>query len=183
MSVVISGTDGITAPAVNAGNDVGQVAMFAMSTAPAGWLKANGATISRTTYAALFAAIGTTFGSGDGSTTFELPDMRGEFIRGWDDGRGVDSGRVFGSSQGDAIREMTGDFAFTDDNSPSMAVRVRQTSGVFTTTNATLSFVNSSGVPAAVTTGYSVNFTASNQVPTASEIRPTNVAVLACIKY
>jgi hypothetical protein len=52
---------------------VGLVSYFAMSSAPIGWLKCNGATVSRTTYSRLFAAVGTTFGSGDGSTTFRLP--------------------------------------------------------------------------------------------------------------
>jgi phage-related tail fiber protein len=47
----------------------------------------------------LFSAIGTTFGAGNGSTTFNVPELRGEFIRNWDDGRGVDSGRAFGSFQ------------------------------------------------------------------------------------
>lgn len=82
----------LTAPA-------GAVCFVAQNTAPTGWLKANGAAVSRTTYAALFAALGTTFGAGDGSTTFNLPDLRGEFPRGWDDGRGADSGRTFGTAQ------------------------------------------------------------------------------------
>jgi hypothetical protein len=77
----------------------GTIQYFAGSSAPDGYLKANGATISRTTYADLFTAIGTTFGVGDGSTTFGIPDLRGEFARGWDDARGVDSGRAFGSAQ------------------------------------------------------------------------------------
>lgn len=77
----------------------GQVAAFAMVNAPAGWLKANGAAVSRTAYARLFAAIGTQFGAGDGSTTFNLPDARGEFIRGLADGRNLDLGRVLGSVQ------------------------------------------------------------------------------------
>lgn len=77
----------------------GMIAAFARNTPPAGWLKANGAAISRTTYDSLFVAIGTTFGAGDGSTTFNLPDMRGEFLRGWDDARGIDTGRAFGSFQ------------------------------------------------------------------------------------
>ena len=77
----------------------GAVQYFAMNTAPTGWLKANGQAVSRTTYATLFSAIGTTFGSGDGSTTFNVPDLRGEFLRGWDDSRGIDSGRAFGSWQ------------------------------------------------------------------------------------
>ena len=78
----------------------GAVQMFARSTPPVGWLKANGAALSRTVYSNLFAAIGTAFGVGDGSTTFNIPDLRGEFIRTWDDSRGVDPGRAFGSAQG-----------------------------------------------------------------------------------
>lgn len=77
----------------------GMVATFARDTPPTGWLKANGAAVSRTTYAALFAAIGTTFGAGDGNTTFNLPDVRGYFLRIWDDGRGIDAGRAFGTIQ------------------------------------------------------------------------------------
>ncbi|VVP01432.1 hypothetical protein PS862_02868 [Pseudomonas fluorescens] len=80
------------------------IGYFARTTAPAGWLKANGAAISRSAYAELYAAIGTTHGAGDGFTTFNLPDLRGEHIRGWDDGRGVDSGRVLGSWQAGAIQ-------------------------------------------------------------------------------
>ena len=74
----------------------GTVAYIAGSAAPAGWLKANGAEVSRTTYAPLFAAIGTRYGAGNGTSTFNLPDLRGEFVRGWDDGRGVDVGRALG---------------------------------------------------------------------------------------
>jgi microcystin-dependent protein len=82
----------------------GTVIWWAGSTsAPSGYLKCNGAAVSRTTYADLFSAIGTTWGSGDGSTTFNVPDLRGEFVRGYDDGRGVDSGRAFASSQGQSL--------------------------------------------------------------------------------
>ena len=80
----------------------GSVHMMATTTAPSGYLKCNGAAVSRTTYADLFAIIGTTHGEGDGSSTFNVPDLRGEFVRGWDDSRGVDSGRSFGSSQSSA---------------------------------------------------------------------------------
>jgi len=67
---------------------------------PARTMKANGATnVSRSTYAALFAAIGTTFGAGDGSTTFGIPDMRGVVPRGMDEGRGLDAGRALGTYQ------------------------------------------------------------------------------------
>ncbi len=79
----------------------GSVHMMATTTAPSGYLKCNGTAISRTTYAALFAIIGTTHGAGDGSSTFNVPDLRGEFVRGWDDSRGIDNGRNFGTSQSD----------------------------------------------------------------------------------
>lgn len=79
---------------------VGALQYFAATSAPPGWLKANGAAVSRTTYARLFARVSTVYGSGDGSTTFNVPDMRGEFLRGLDDGRGVDSGRTLGTFQG-----------------------------------------------------------------------------------
>ena len=48
---------------------------------------------SRTTYANLFNVIGTSFGAGNGSTTFNVPDLRGYFIRGWDNGKGTDAGK------------------------------------------------------------------------------------------
>lgn len=88
---------GVTAETGNI--PAGAVQAFAMQTVPSGWLECDGAAVSRTTYATLFAAIGTTFGAGDGTTTFNLPDLRGYFVRGWDHGRGVDTGRVFGSTQ------------------------------------------------------------------------------------
>lgn len=77
----------------------GMINMFGGSIPPAGWLECDGSEVSRVTYANLFAAILTIHGAGDGSTTFKLPDMRGEFPRGWDHGRGIDSGRAVGSSQ------------------------------------------------------------------------------------
>lgn len=82
-----------------AGADVGDVKAVATEQPPFGWLKCNGEVVSRTQYPALFEAIGTRFGAGNGSTTFGLPDLRGDFVRGWDDGRGVDTDRVLGSSQ------------------------------------------------------------------------------------
>jgi microcystin-dependent protein len=79
----------------------GSVHLMASTTAPSGYLKCNGSAVSRTTYADLFAEIGTAFGAGDGSSTFNVPDLRGEFVRGWADNGSVDSGRNFGSSQSD----------------------------------------------------------------------------------
>lgn len=93
----------------------GTIIMTAKNAAPSGFLKANGAAISRTTYAALFSEIGTVWGGGDGVNTFNLPDFRGEFLRGFDDGRGVDSGRVFGSWQSPTrIRAYLQDIANND---------------------------------------------------------------------
>ena len=69
------------------------------SAAPTGSFICNGQAISRTTYASLFAILGTAHGAGDGTTTFNVPDLRGEFLRGLDLGRGVDAGRVLGSTQ------------------------------------------------------------------------------------
>ena len=83
----------------------GTTLTFAQGTAPSGWLKANGAAVSRTAYATLFAAIGTQFGAGDGSTTFNVPDMRGVVARGLDDGRGLDVSRVLGTYQADQFQD------------------------------------------------------------------------------
>lgn len=82
---------------------VGESRMFAFNAIPAGHLAENGAAVSRTAYAGLFRRIGTTWGAGDGSTTFNLPDSRAEWVRGFDSGRGVDSGRVFAAWQGEMI--------------------------------------------------------------------------------
>ena len=78
----------------------GSVFCMAVATVPSGYLECNGAAVSRTTYSALFAIIGTQYGTGNGSSTFNLPDLRGEFVRGFDNGRGVDSGRSIASGQG-----------------------------------------------------------------------------------
>lgn len=63
-------------------NPPGQITMYGGSSAPSGWLLCDGSAVSRTTYAALFTAISTTFGIGDGSTTFNVPDLRGVFPKG-----------------------------------------------------------------------------------------------------
>ena len=82
----------------------GTVAYFVGDAAPHGWLAANGAAVGRASFPDLFRIIGTRFGAGDGVNTFNLPDLRGEFVRGWDAGRGVDLNRVLGSSQNDEFR-------------------------------------------------------------------------------
>jgi microcystin-dependent protein len=92
----------------------GVVVPFAGTSIPTGWLECNGAAVSRTTYSLLFAAIGTLYGIGDGSTTFNLPDLRGEFVRGYDNGRNVDTGRVLGSAQADEYKAHTHTVGYED---------------------------------------------------------------------
>ena len=153
----------------------GQIGLFAMDYAPQGWLKANGAAVSRTVYANLFAAVGTRFGAGDGYSTFNLPDLRGEFPRFWDDGRGVDVGRGLGTWQGDAIRNITAQmYLYGQDGSSSQGAfgfRKQGERGLVWSRND-----NNAGVV--------MDFwlDTSKVVPTAQENRPRNIALLACIK-
>ena len=93
-----SNGSGVLSWAAVAGVPTGSVFAMATTTLPAGYLECNGASISRTTYSALFSTIGTTWGSADGSS-FNVPDLRGEFIRGFDNGKGTDPGRSFASHQ------------------------------------------------------------------------------------
>lgn len=78
----------------------GMMMPFAGSAAPTGWLLCAGQTVSRTTYATLFAVIGTTYGAGDGTTTFALPDMRGRVAAGKDDMNGTAANRVTSGGSG-----------------------------------------------------------------------------------
>jgi microcystin-dependent protein len=82
----------------------GAVMAFAMNSVPTGWLFAEGTAVSRSTYANLFAAIGTTYGSGDGSTTFNLPDLRGYFVRGAGTNSDGTAAGTFGAKQADDIK-------------------------------------------------------------------------------
>lgn len=82
------------------GDLVGSVIDFAYQAVPTGFLIANGAAVRRVDFPALFAKIGTTFGAGDGATTFNLPDLRGTFSRALDLSSGRDPGRNFGNLQG-----------------------------------------------------------------------------------
>ena len=80
------------------GVPTGAVFCMAVATVPSGYLECDGTAVSRTTYAALFAVIGTQYGNPN-STQFRVPDLRGEFVRGFDNNRNIDSGRAIGSSQ------------------------------------------------------------------------------------
>lgn len=154
------------------GVPVGSIDYFAMTVPPSGYLKADGGTVSRTSYPDLFDAIGITFGEGDGTTTFRLPDLRGEFVRGWDDGREVDTGRVLGSAQGDAIRNITGTISDAYGGWNFAAT------GAF---DSSMQSVNLIGSQYEGAYGH-VDLDVSRVVPTADENRPRNVALLACIK-
>ncbi len=93
--------------AVEEADPPGTVVAFAGSAVPTGWLLCDGSAVNRGTYARLYTAIGTTYGAGDGAATFNVPDLRGEFIRGFDSGRGVDGGRSLGSMQTDQLQSHT----------------------------------------------------------------------------
>ena len=99
---------------------------YAGATAPAGWLLCFGQAISRTTYSTLFTAIGTTYGVGDGSTTFTLPDMRGQVTAGLDNMGGTSRDRVvdtdadvLGGEIGDSGGHTHGAHALTEAEMPS----------------------------------------------------------------
>ena len=139
-----------------------------MATAPSGYLKANGAAVSRTVYKALFDAIGVTFGGGDGSTTFNVPDLRNEFIRGWADGAGVDAARALGTWQVGSVESHT--------HAPPAGLTRPWLSNAFSGDGE----IDSSNV-----TGPSERSSqpGNTQAYGGVETKPRNVALLACIKF
>lgn len=154
------------------GTPVGTIIPWATSKVPAGFLAADGSAVSRTDYPRLFAVIGTIYGAGNGSTTFNLPDLRGIFLRGIDNGKGIDPEgvkRTVGSIQKDAFQ---GHWHSGGGNPPKGDMEgwsdIRQDFSPLTT----LALVsdpctdNKNGEPR-----------------TASETRPQNIAVLYAIKY
>jgi microcystin-dependent protein len=141
----------------------GSVVWFAGLSVPAGWLIANGAELSRTVYAELFAAIGTAHGHGDGSTTFNLPDLRGEFIRGFDNNRGIDAGRLFATAQAGAIQAHS-------HTTPALS-SLNGTQTGWAAQDATVTYESGSF------SGGLVSSTGG------TETRPRNIALLGLIKY
>jgi microcystin-dependent protein len=149
----------------------GAVMAFAMETEPTGWVECNGAEVSRTvTYDVLFAAIGTAFGTGDGSTTFDLPDMRGQFARGWDHTRGLDPNddTRTESGTGGATGDSVGSIQTDEFKSHTHAINSLGTTGANLNT---LMFDQTSGNTdgVAIATG-------------GDETRPTNIYLMYCIK-
>lgn len=151
----------------------GTVIMLASSSIPTGYrlLKCNGAAISRTAYAELFAKIGVTYGSGDGVSTFNVPEARAEFPRFADDGRGIDPARLVGSKQFDAIKShqhMTG-LMHENEAGGGYPFGIKVIDGKRTEVLDSL--------------GYSSDSSTLTESVGGTETRPRNLALLACIRY
>lgn len=97
----------------DSGVPIGSVMSYAGSSAPSGWLLMYGQAISRTTYADLFSVLGTVYGSGDGSTTFNLPDLRGRVVAGKDNMGGSSSNRLTSPINGDGLGNSGGSQSHT----------------------------------------------------------------------
>lgn len=161
-----------------------EVVFFPSTSAPVGFLKANGAAISRTAYAALYAVIGTNYGNGDGSTTFNLPDLRGEFLRGWDDGRGVDSGRALHSSQGsqNLSHNHSASASNAGAHTHTMTFKNDRSSGEGNAVFGDEAYYSGDASQTTSSAGdhtHTISIGASG----GNEARPRNIALLACIKY
>jgi len=153
---------------------IGALFMWPSTTPPAGALVRDGSDVSRTTYAALFGLIGTTYGEGDGSTTFTLPNDLGLFERGWDNGRGYDPGRVFGSEQPYGQKSQFAGGTFT-----AYVPASGSTSGsVSKSGNADKGNVGS-GANSVDSLTYRLN---ASSIVAADEVRPRNRAYLPCIQ-
>ena len=152
----------------------GAIVWFANSTPPAGYLECNGSLLSTTTYSALFGQIGYTFG-GSG-LNFQIPDLRGQFVRGWDDGRSVDSGRAFGSTQLDQLQGHYHNWAITTSGTGGIS------SGFASGGDNTI-YGNPGVTGSQQHTSDPVNDGTNGTPRIGTETRPTNVALLPVIKY
>lgn len=183
----------IVTPATLSKSLAGMVALFPGTSAPNGWLKLNGATgLSRTLYSNLWAyaqASGNIaasdgarqdgqFGPGDLSTTFSLPDYRGNFARGWADGRAVDTGRAIGTLQTDTI--INHNHTVTSTITTTIPVATAATVG--TDTVARVQSLVADSTYANVTAS-AVNVVGNPSTGGGTETRPRNIAALYCIKY
>lgn len=150
---------------------VGAMVPFPLDKVPPGFLEIDGSVKSIAVYPDLAAFLGTAFNKGDeGAGNFRLPESRGEFLRGWDHGRGVDPGRAIGSTQLDALQNITGGF---DGN-----LDIKTSGGAFAALNTALVVANTGGVSGF----HGVTFDASRVARTSTETRPRNLAVVWCIK-
>ena len=172
------------------GVPVGTILAHAANTPPSGFLECNGSNISRSTYATLFSTISTTFGVGDGSSTFALPDLRGQFIRGWANTGSTDASRVFGSTQTDQNKNHT---HTTDSTSLTGGIRKisegflvgGSATGVFTKTSDGNNSVTGSSSTSPVG-GVDFDGTHTHTISSSgggTEARPTNLALMYIIKF
>ncbi|EGO6539456.1 tail fiber protein [Escherichia coli] len=152
---------------------VGVPVPWPSTTPPTGWLKCNGAAFSAVEYPKLAKAY----------PTNKLPDLRGEFIRGWDDGRSADAGRTILSAQGDAIRNIYGEFKTVNTENYSIWESVGSFKGAVvplnpSTNNSYFSLVRSMVAERSEGGVYPkvIGLDASRIVPTANENRPRNIA-------
>ncbi|EFI5287994.1 tail fiber protein [Escherichia coli] len=152
---------------------VGVPVPWPSATPPTGWLKCNGAAFSAEEYPELAKAY----------PTNKLPDLRGEFIRGWDDGRGMDTGRAILSAQGDAIRNIYGEFKTVNTENYSIWESVGSFKGAVvplnpSTNNSYFSLTRSMVTERTDGAVYPkvIGLDASRIVPTANENRPRNIA-------
>ncbi|WP_145538301.1 phage tail protein [Yersinia kristensenii] len=136
---------------------------WSTATPPAGWIKCNGNSFNKTTYPKLALA----YPSG------VLPDLRGEFIRGWDDGRGADAARTLLSAQSDAMRNLTGSFGGTTNNDACSVLGGG--TGIFAGGTTLVNPMNGTGI-GANTRPVTMTLDASRQVQTSTENRPRNIA-------
>ena len=163
------------------GVDTGTVAAFGVSSAPTGWLKCNGQVISTTTYADLYSVIGSSFNQGgEASGTFRVPDLRGVWVRGLDDGRGKDSNRALNNTvQADGIPRMRGRFQDSHGASRMSPANVSGFTNPFVG-NGSSSWRTSIE---AVSGNYARIELDSNRVITATtDVQVENIALLYCIK-
>ena len=147
---------------------VGVPVPWPSATPPTGWLKCNGAAFSAEEYPELAKVY----------PTNKLPDLRGEFIRGWDDGRGIDTNRSLLSSQGDTIRNITGFINEVKGTIDTATFRLQTGTGAFAlASQAKRNIYNNLGTYETKNNPYTgFSFDASRVVPTASENRPRNIA-------
>jgi phage-related tail fiber protein len=162
--------------APNAAIPAGAVMSFAMSAAPVGWLPCDGSAINRTAYSALFNVVGTIHGVGDGSNTFNVPDLRGEFIRGWSAGRDVDTGRVFGTAQ---QQDWKGFYFTNTETTYSHEAYMGKT--IYPTWSGTRMFMGKWEARFVAGVGNLATGTLASW--DSSEVRPRNIALLYCIKF
>jgi len=183
--------DAIVAAVIAGANPPGKIDAFAMSSPPPGWLFCDGSVVSRNAYVALFDAIGTTYGIGDGATTFNLPDYRGVFLRGFDGGRGLDPGRVFASFQDGALESHahSGTTSLDGDHEHGTA-GPQLPGGPSNGINSIGNYGNSNNYNLTgggtgqyfTSTNGAHNHTLNTDAVGGTETRPKNVAVYICIK-